>query len=77
MACSPVAAYFPLGMQRAAEADAGVGLVIHRCVAWTVWERDSGDRHPECKKKKKRWQNIFRISVVSVLAVGFISDEIC
>lgn len=54
MACSPVAAYFPLGMQRAAEADAGVGLVIRRCVAWTVWERDSGDRHPECKKKKKK-----------------------
>lgn len=67
---------FPRDMQRAGEANAGFGLGRRRCIAWRVWGRDSGDRHLECKKRK-RWQDIFRVSMVSVLAIGFISDEIC
>lgn len=74
MACSPLAAFFPLAMQRTVEPSDGVGLEVYRCIAVGFGE---GTQVTGIWNAKISWQNIFRVSVVSVLIVGFISDQIC
>lgn len=61
-------------MQRALEASDGVGLDVCRCVAVGF---GGGTQVTGIWNAKNSWQNTFRVSVVSVLVVGFISDEIC